>query len=436
MGLKNRDRHTESIRRWQAVNKKNRYQVAKRKWYSLYDKVYALPNLEEAWKKVRSKRGAGGVDRQTIASFGEEKERHLLELQRLLREKKYCPHALRRVYIPKGNGDERPLGIPAVRDRVVQQALLNILQPIFEPLFHEHSYGFRPDRSTHQAIAQVRNALGNGKEWIVDVDIRKYFDTVNHELLLEAVNEEISDGSVLRLVRKFLESGVMEEGVWRETDEGTPQGGVISPLLANIYLNRFDWKMAQAGYEVARYADDLVVLCNSKEEAERAYKLIWRIIEGELCLQLHPDKTRILYHKEGAFDFLGFMIHRRYLWLRIKSLSKFKEHVRELTRRQQPRNIREMVRLLNYSLRGFGNYFQVADVKGLFEELDAWIRMRVRCFMEKKRAVKHQNRRISNATLAALGLVSLSGLRTEYLLLPAMGQPYRKAVYGKSVRTV
>jgi group II intron reverse transcriptase/maturase len=271
---------------------------------------------------------------------------------------------------------------------------------------------------------------------VIDVDVRKYFDTVNHELLLDTMNEEISDGSVLRLVRMFLESGVMEEGVWKETEEGTPQGGVISPLLANIYLNRFDWKMAQAGYDVVRYADDFVVLCRSREEAEEAYKDVRRIIEDELRLQIHPGKTRILNHREGAFDFLGFMIHRRYLWPRIKSLMKFKERVRELTRRQQPRNVREMVRLLNYTLRGFGNYFHVADVKGLFEELDGWIRMRIRCFIERKKAVKHQNVRLSNAALSALGLVSLLELRLHYVLPPAMGQPYRKAVYGKSVCTV
>ena len=410
--------------------------MKKRKWYSLYDKVYALSNLERAWEKVRSNRGAGGIDRQTVVSFEREKERHLLGLHRLLREKRYRPHVLRRVYIPKGKKEQRPLGIPTIRDRVVQQALLNILEPIFEPLFHDHSYGFRPQRSAHQAIQQVQRALGEGKEWVVDVDIRKYFDTVNHELLLDAVNEEVSDGSVLRLLRMFLESGVMENGVIRATEEGTPQGGVISPLLANIYLNRFDWKMAQAGYEVVRYADDFVVLCESKERAELAYELIKGIIEGELRLQLHPEKTRILHHHEGTFDFVGFLVHRRYLWPRIKSLHHFKDQVRYLTRRQQPKNVQEIIQRLNYALRGFGNYFRMADVKGLFDELDGWIRMRLRCFMEKKKAVKHQNYRISNTFLASLGLVSLSKLRTEYLLLPGMGQPYRKAVYGKSVRTV
>ena len=419
--------------RWQT---KQGSSLSNRKWYSLYDKVYALPNLERAWKKVRSNRGAGGIDRQTIASFERKKEQELLELQRLLREKRYRPHPLRRVYIPKANREQRPLGIPTIRDRVVQQALLNILEPIFEPLFHDHSYGFRPQRNTHQAIEQVRKALKEGKEWIVDVDIRKYFDTVNHELLLDAVNEEISDGSVLRLLRRFLESGVLENGVWMVTEEGTPQGGVISPLLANIYLNHFDWEMAKAGYEVIRYADDFVVLCASQDEAQQAYEAVKNIIEGQLHLQLHPEKTRIVQHKEGTFDFVGFLVHQRYLWPRIKSLDKFKDRVRILTRRQQPKNVQEVIGELNYALRGFGNYFRAADVKGLFGRLDGWIRMRLRCFVEKKKAVKHQNYRITNDLLASLGLVSLSNLKAEYLLLPATGQPYRKAVYGKSVRTV
>lgn len=410
--------------------------MKKRKWYSLYDKVYAPANLERAWEKVRSNKGAGGIDRQTIASFERKKEHQLLELHRLLREKRYRPHALRRVHIPKANGEKRPLGIPTIRDRVVQQALLNILEPIFEPLFHEHSYGFRPQRDAHQAIAHVRKAVSEDKEWIVDVDIRKYFDTVNHELLLDAVNEEISDGSVLRLLRMFLESGVMENGVRMATEEGTPQGGVISPLLANIYLNRFDWEMARVGYDVVRYADDFVVLCASQQEAHQAYEAVRSIIEGKLRLQLHPEKTRIVQHTEGTFDFVGFLVHRRYLWPRINSLNNFKDRVKHLTRRQQPKNTREVIRDLNYALRGFGNYFRVADVKGLFEELDGWIRMRLRCFMEKKKAVKHQNYRITNDFLASLGLVSLVTLKAEYLLPPATGQPYRKAVYGKSVRTV
>jgi group II intron reverse transcriptase/maturase len=410
--------------------------VKKHKWYSLYDKVYVPANLERAWEKVRSNKGAGGVDRQSIADFKREKERHLRELHRLLKEKRYKPLSLRRVYIPKGNGERRPLGIPTIRDRVVQQALLNILEPIFEPTFHEHSYGFRANRSTHTAIEHVVNSMQEGKEWVLEIDIRKYFDTVNHELLLDAVNEEVSDGSVLLLIRLFLESGVMENGVRQETEEGTPQGGVISPLLANIYLNRFDWEMAKRGHDTVRYADDAVVLCVSREEAERALADVRKMLEGKLRLKLHPEKTRILYHTEGSFDFLGFLVHRRYLWPRAKTLLRFKEKVRVATRRQQGRNVQEVIRLLNPMLRGFGNYYLRANVKGLFRKLDEWIRMRVRCFMEKKRAVKHQNRRIPTALLERMGLLSLTGLYTKSLLLPVMGQPYRKAVYGKSVSTV
>ena len=411
--------------------------VKKRKWYSLYDEVYAEANLARAWERVRSNKGAGGVDRQSVAGFEREKEQHLRELHRLLREKRYKPLSLRRVYIPKGNGEKRPLGIPTIRDRVVQQALLNILEVIFEPTFHERSYGFRVNRSTHTALEHVVKSMQEGKEWVLEIDIRKYFDTVDHELLLEAVNEEVSDGSVLRLIRMFLESGVMEEGVgWKATEEGTPQGGVISPLLANIYLNRFDWEMAKRGHDMVRYADDGVVLCGSREEAERALADVRKMLEGKLRLKLHPEKTRIVYHKEGSFDFVGFLVNRRYLWPRVKTLMRFKEKVRLATRRQQGRNVKEVIRLLNPILRGFGNYYRRVNAKGLFETLDAWIRMRLRCFMEKKRAVKHQNYRIPNTVLASMGLISLGTLLTTPLLLPATGQPYRKAVYGKPVCTV
>jgi group II intron reverse transcriptase/maturase len=411
--------------------------MKKRKWYSLYDKVYSLVNLEQAWEKVRSNRGAGGVDRQSIEVFEANRDRNLAELQRLLREKRYRPLPLRRVYIPKSNGERRPLGIPAIRDRVVQQALLTILEPIFEPLFHDRSYGFRPGRSAHQAIQRVRDSLAKGKEWVIDVDIRKYFDTVNHELLLEKVNEEISDGSVLKLIRMFLEAGVLEEGVYISTETGTPQGGVISPLLANLYLNGLDWQMDAAGYEVVRYADDLVVLCSSQAEAKEAWERLQQIFEDALKLQIHSEKSRILCHRTDSFEFLGFLIHWRYLWPRIRTIQRFKEQVRILTRRQQPRNLLEVINRVNYTLRGFGNYYRMADVKGLFAELDGWVRMRLRCYHEKKKAVKHQNYRIPNAYLKSFGLVSLSELKMKYLsLLPAMGQPYKKAVYGKTVRTV
>jgi group II intron reverse transcriptase/maturase len=392
--------------------------------------------LERAWKHVRSNKGAGGVDGETIASFDARADLHLHELHRLLREKRYVPSMLRRVYIPKGNAELRPLGIPTLGDRVVQQAVRQVIEPIFEALFHEHSYGFRPDRSAHQALRRVCDLLEEGRRWIVDVDIRKYFDTVNHELLLDALNEEISDGSVLGLIRAFLEAGALEDGVCRSTEKGTPQGGVISPLLANIYLNRFDWAMSEAGYQVVRYADDMVVLCESAEEAQASLALIRTILEGHLHLQLHPEKTRIVDHDEEGFEFLGYFIHRKYMYPRRTSVEKFKARVRMVTRRQQPRNLRMVIRNLNPLLRGFMNYFYLANMKGLSASLDGWIRMRLRCFVEKKKAVKHQNRRISNASLAGSGLVSLLVLYESSPVLPAMGQPYRKAVYGKSVRTV
>jgi group II intron reverse transcriptase/maturase len=311
-----------------------------------------------------------------------------------------------------------------------------VLEPIFEPLFHEHSYGFRPGRTAHDALAMVCTALESGNRWIVDIDIRKYFDTVNHALLLDAINEDISDGSILRLIRMFLEAGVLEDGVCSTTEEGTPQGGVISPLLANIYLNRFDWAMSALGYQVVRYADDMVIPCASAEEAEQALAATRLILEGQLHLALHPEKTRTVDHETEPFEFLGFFIHRKYLHPRKKSVEAFKSRVRYLTRRQQPRNLQMVIWHLNPVVRGFMNYFFLANMKGLSERLDGWVRMRLRCFIEKKRAVKHQNRRISNRYLAEAGLVSLLSLYEIAAVLPATGQPYRKAVYGKSVRTV
>jgi len=410
--------------------------TANRKWYSLYDKVFAPSNLEQAWKRVSSNRGAGGIDRETVTSFESSKDQHLAELHRLLKEKRYMPHSLRRVWIPKPNGEQRPLGIPTIRDRVVQQALLNILGPIFEPLFHDHSYGFRANRSTHMAIAHVSSALSEGKTWVVDIDLRKYFDSVNHELLLDTVNEEVADGSVLRLIRMFLESGVMEHDMLEATAIGTPQGGVISPLLANIYLNKLDWIMEGKGYDMVRYADDMVVLCRDQQEAERALNDLRSIVEGKMHLTLHPTKTRIICHLEETFEFVGFLMHRKYVWPRPVTRDRFKDRVRVLTRRQQPRNLREVIRILNPVLRGFGNYFRMANVKGLFKELDKWIRMRLRCLKKKKKAVRHQNYRVQNIVFETFGLVTLTDLITDPLMLPDKGQPYRKAVYGKTVRTV
>ncbi|HJH27630.1 MAG TPA: group II intron reverse transcriptase/maturase [Methanophagales archaeon] len=249
---------------WGLVRKERK---KKRKWHSLIDKVWNWRNLNEAWAKVKQNRGAGGIDEVSIAEFERNLEQNLNELQRLLRQDRYKPNPVKRVYIPKPDGKQRPLGIPTIRDRVVQQALKNVIEPIFEAEFRDSSFGYRPGKSAKQAIGQIETVRGEGHEWVVDADIKAFFDTVNHEKLIDAVAERISDGRVLRLIRSFLKADIMEQGLGLAKNVvGTPQGGVISPLLANIYLHYFDERMAELGYEVVRYADDCVPRSCTRDE--------------------------------------------------------------------------------------------------------------------------------------------------------------------------
>ncbi|MHB9144170.1 MAG: group II intron reverse transcriptase/maturase [Symbiobacteriia bacterium] len=386
-----------------------------RKYHSLYDKVYAMGNLSEAWERVRKNKGAGGVDGESIQLFQRDWERNLAELQRRLLEKRYVPPPVRRHYIPKPDGRMRPLGIPTVRDRIVQQAVKNILEPIFEPQFKDCSYGFRPGRSAHQAAAKLRAYAAEGYRWVVDADIQGFFDNLDHGLLLQFLRERVVDGSVLKLISAWLTAGVMEEGNVRTVVAGTPQGGVISPLLANIYLDQFDRIMEERGYRLIRYADDFVVMCKlerkAERKAERALEVSKEILEGRLKLTLHPEKTRIVHIRDG-FDFLGFRFRGRYQGPRAKTLSSFKERVRQITRRQQGKNLQQVVKVLNPVIRGWGGYQRRGNVKSLYGRLDEWIRMRLRAFKEKKKAA-YQNRRIPNRWLAKQGLISLTSLLPE-----------------------
>jgi len=241
-----------------------------KKWYSLIDKVYRLDNLERAYRAVRANKGAPGVDSETVEAFGQNLEERLRQLHHELKTGTYEPQPVLRVEIPKADGSKRPLGIPTVKDRVVQQALLNILQPIFEPDFHPSSYGYRPGRSCHQAVAKAERFMNKyGLEYVVDIDLSKCFDRLDHDLILEGVNRKVSDGSVLRHIKKFLTAGVMKDGAWEETDIGSPQRGVISPLLTNIYLDRFDQEMKRRGIRIVRYADDILIFARTHKEARK-----------------------------------------------------------------------------------------------------------------------------------------------------------------------
>jgi len=383
--------------------------MGKRKLHSLIDKVYALPNLLLAWEKVRANRGAGGVDGQSTRQFEAHLVNNLQELHRVLKEGKYQPLPVRRVYIPKADGSERPLGIPAVRDRVVQQAVLQVLQPHFESLFEDCSYGFRPARSAHQAIARIEALRDRGYGHVVEVDLKSFFDTLDHELLVSRVAEEIADGKILGLIRGWLVAGVLEEGAVRTQVAGTPQGGVISPLLANIYLHAFDREMTGRGYQVVRYADDLVVLCKSKKKAQRALEVIDRILTEELKLTLHPEKTRLTSFEEG-FEFLGFRLYGRFKKPRKKALVSFKDKVRHLTRRQQPKPIDKVIAALNPVIRGWGNYFKSGNWRSEARDLDGWIRQRLRMFIRKKARLQSNAPGLTNHTFKRKGLVSLTSL--------------------------
>lgn len=408
--------------------------MKRRKWYSLIDKVYKLPNLLESWYEVKENKGAPGVDRQSLEEFERNLNQNLKELHRLLKEKRYKPSPVRGVLIPKPNsGKLRPLGIPTVRDRVVQQAIKRVIEPIFEAKFKEVSYGYRPNRRAHQAIQKCKEYIDSGYRWIVDADITSFFDTVNHKLLMKALNEEIADGTLLDLIERFLSSCVMKDGRLDATYEGVPQGGVISPLLANIYLHYFDEVMAERGYRLVRYCDDFVIFTKLKRKAERALQVSREMLEDKLKLTLHPQKTRIVHSFYDGFEFLGCLFKSGYIRPKDQGINSFKDKVRYITRRQQPKKLKTVVEGLNPVIRGWGNYFRCGDVKKRYQGLDGWIRMRLRSFLEKKKAV-YQNQRIHNYKLKSQGLISLQELLP--VPFPAKGQLRRKAVYWKTVRTV
>ena len=285
-----------------------------------------------------------------------------------------------------------------------------VLEPIFEPIFMVCSYGFRPNKDCHQAIGKIEEYLEKGYTYVIDADLKSYFDTIDHEKLIDMVAEEVADGRVLQLIRNMLKAGVLHCGIFEETTKGTPQGGVISPLLANIYLHPFDKEMTERGFKVVRYADDFVILCRTRDEVNRAKKVMQKILEGELNLTIHPTKTRVRTVDQG-FQFLGFEIYRTHISPQKEKIRKFKDKVRELTRRQQPIKVEEMIARLNKTVIGWGNYFKIGDVESLFKSLDGWTRMRIRSFIKKRKSRNH-NWQIPNKCLFELGL------KTLYSILP------------------
>jgi RNA-directed DNA polymerase len=379
------------------------------KWYSLMDKVHLPGNLQAAWERVRRNKGRGGVDGQSIHDFEARAANELERLGEELRAGTYRPQPVRRTYISKpGSATKRPLGIPTIRDRVAQTALRNVLEPIFEDKFTAHSYGYRPRRSAKDALRRVRDLLHQGYAWVVDADVQSYFDSISHDLLLDDIEEDIADGRVLALVRAYLEQGVMEEGRTWEPEEGTPQGAVISPLLANIYLHPVDKAMAMAGYEMVRYADDLAILCRTEEEARAALKLLESEL-GKRRLSLHPTKTTVVdARRKPGFDFLGYHFERGYHWPRKKSLKKLKDSIRAKTKRTNGTSMTVIIGAVNRTLRGWFEYFKHSN-RMTFLPIDMWVRMRLRSILRKRMRKRGRGRgsdhqRWPNAYFKAWGL--------------------------------
>jgi len=347
-------------------------------FYSLYDRLLDRRALAKAFEKVRRASGAPGADGQTISDFQSCLLEELNRLVNELRTKTYQPQPVRRVTIPKPGGGERHLGIPAVRDRVVQQALLDILQPIFDPDFHPSSYGYRPGKSCQMAVAKATMFIRQyHRRWVVDMDLSKCFDRLDHGLIIASISKRVKDGSILKLIEMFLKAGVMIDHQIEPTELGSPQGGVISPLIANIYLDAFDQEMKRRGHRIVRYADDILILCASHSGAEHALQVATGILEGPLKLTVNREKTHLVEASQGV-KFLGVQIHMSWTSIQVKKIDAFKEKVKAITRRSSPVNLSQVIADLNPVLRGFANYFRMANCKELFRDLSVWIRRRLR----------------------------------------------------------
>ena len=359
-----------------------------------------------AFRNVKRNRGAAGVDKISIAMFERNLEQNLLALMRRLKDGTYQSHPLRRVHIAKEPGKTRPLGIPAVRDRVAQEVVRQLLSPLFERIFHNDSFGFRPGRGCHMAVERVIELHQQGCNYVLDADIKGFFDNIPHQVIMAGLAAEVADGNILNIVERFLKAGVMEEGVFSPTSMGTPQGGVISPLLANIALNNLDWQLDAAGFRFVRYADDFVVLCETEAQVKEAHDLVQRTL-AQLGLTLSPEKTKQTQFREG-FAFLGFTISSWSVSMRPKSVEKFKTKIRELTVRHQNLD-QEVVTKVNQVVRGTANYFATAfsDVRNLFRSLDGWIRMRIRC-MKYKCKRRTDNFRLQQKHFRNLGFIFLA----------------------------
>ena len=383
------------------------------KWFRLIDKVWSPKSLGRSLEKVVAKGGSAGIDNQSARQVEVHRDQTIANLEQELRASQYQPQAVKRVWIPKpGSQELRPLGVPTLRDKIVQGSLLQVVEPIFEHDFAPQSYGFRPGKGCKNALRRVDELLKSSSCWVVDADLKSYFDTIPQERLMQRIGEKIADGRVLKLVEQMLQAGVMDSAKgWQPTEQGTPQGAVISPLLSNIYLDGLDWHMAEGGFEMVRYADDFIVLCRSQEQAQEALERVRRWVEDN-GLTLHPTKTRLVNASQaGGFDFLGYHFERGMKWPRKKSMDKLKDTIRAKTRRTDGRSLKTICEDLNRTLRGWFGYFKHSK-DNVFESVDGYTRGRLRSILRKRRG-KHgrghgrDNQRWPNDYFTAMGLFSL-----------------------------
>jgi RNA-directed DNA polymerase len=393
-------------------------QVKGGKWHTLIDKVFSELNLFCSARHVLGKKGAAGVDRQTVDDFAEHEREELHRLHEQLREDSYCPALVRRAWIPKpGSSEKRPLGIPTVRDRVVQTALVHVIEPILDHTFHERSFGFRHGRGCHDALRCVEELLSAGYVYVVDADLKGYFDTIPKDRLLDIVEQKISDRRVLGLVKQYLDQGILEELRTWTPEAGVPQGAVLSPVLANAYLNPLDHHMAQLGFQMVRYADDFVILCRTREEAEAALTVVqqWVDLHG---LTLHPDKTHIVDGREASFSFLGYTFRGKFRFPREKSHRKFVARIHELTPRKSGESLEVIVQRLNRTTRGWFNYFRHCQWS-VFKDYDGMIRRRLRRLLlqRHRRNPKRltRNQRWPNAYFTERGFMSLNAAHVRFV---------------------
>jgi group II intron reverse transcriptase/maturase len=368
---------------------------------SIYQQIATSENLEESWKLVRRNQGAPGIDWENIQNMEKQWDTTKEELLEQLKRETYSPAPGRRVYIPKTNGKKRALGIPTVRDRIIQQAIRRIIEPQLDPDFEDFSYGFRPGKSAKQALGKVDEILESGLCWVIQIDLEQFFDTIPHSVIMEVVGKKIKDEEIYRIIEKFLKAGVIEDFKYQATTTGTPQGGVISPLLANLVLDGVDKYVRSHGDEgMVRYADDFVILCKTKRRAMHVMKEVITVLK-KLGLRVNEEKSKTVHISEG-FEFLGYqfwggkyekgdggtIITPKWKRPSKKAIQAFREKIRLLTRRQQPKNVRMLKERLNPLVRGWGNYFNAGFHKSLFGRLDGWYRTRLRSFIHKKRSIR------------------------------------------------